>query len=186
LELSEEEALDLALNNNKWIVEIILENEYEESDYEETSHMTEISSISLGDLQVEELVIDNENKADNKNKEVKGDWILSIIQKGMIYKKSIFQLKSKYICEMMEGDLEIKDCEYDVGEVNLIIGKIFLSITKLENIGMSTLERSKFKLLHYNITTTILIFILCSVISGIPNLIIKFSQRLRLIYVMDQ
>ena len=31
-----------------------------------------------------------------------------------------FQLKSKYVCEMMEGDLEIKDCEYDVGEVNLI------------------------------------------------------------------
>jgi len=38
----------------------------------------------------------------------------------MIYKKSIFQLKSKYVCEMMEGDLEIKDFEYDVGEVNLI------------------------------------------------------------------
>ena len=37
----------------------------------------------------------------------------------MIY-KSIFQLKSKYICEMMEGDLEIKDCEFDVGEINLI------------------------------------------------------------------
>jgi len=35
-------------------------------------------------------------------------------------KKSIFQLNSKYVYEMMEGDLEIKDCEYDVGEVNLI------------------------------------------------------------------
>jgi len=38
----------------------------------------------------------------------------------MIYKKSIFQLKYKYICGMMEGDLEIKDCEYDIGEVKLI------------------------------------------------------------------
>jgi len=38
----------------------------------------------------------------------------------MIYKKSIFQLKSRYVCEMIEGDMEIKDREYDVGEVNLI------------------------------------------------------------------
>jgi len=38
----------------------------------------------------------------------------------MIYKKSIFQLKSKHVCEMMEGDLQIKVLEYDVGEVNLI------------------------------------------------------------------
>ena len=57
---------------------------------------------------------------DNENEDVKGDWVLPIIQKDMIYKKSIFQLKSKYVCEMMEGDLEIKDCEYDVGQVNLI------------------------------------------------------------------
>ena len=47
IELSENEALDLALNNNKGIVEIILENEYEESDHEETSHMMESSSDSL-------------------------------------------------------------------------------------------------------------------------------------------
>ena len=51
---------------------------------------------------------------------VKGDWDLPIIKKDMIYKKFIFQLKSKYVCEMMEGDLEIKDCEYDGGEVNVI------------------------------------------------------------------
>ena len=38
-ELSEEEALDLTLNNNKRIVEIILEDKYKESDYEETNHM---------------------------------------------------------------------------------------------------------------------------------------------------
>ena len=114
VELNEEEALDLALSNNKGIVEIIIDSEYEESDYEETSHMMESSSISLGDLQGEEFVVDNDHE------EVKGDWVLPIIQKDMIYKKSIFQLKSKYVCEMMEGDLEIKDCEYDVGEVNLI------------------------------------------------------------------
>jgi len=38
----------------------------------------------------------------------------------VIYKKSIFQLMTKYVCKSMEEDLEIKDCEYDVGEVNLI------------------------------------------------------------------
>ena len=39
VELSEDEALDIALDN-KEIVEIIEDNEYEESDYEETSHMS--------------------------------------------------------------------------------------------------------------------------------------------------
>ena len=34
VELSEDKTLDLALNNNKGIVEIILDNEYEETDYE--------------------------------------------------------------------------------------------------------------------------------------------------------
>ena len=38
----------------------------------------------------------------------------------MIYKKFIFQLKSKHVWEMMEGGLEIKYCEYDIDEVNLI------------------------------------------------------------------
>jgi len=78
VELSEDEALDLALNNNKGILEIILDNEYKESDYKETSHMIESSSISLSDLQGEEFVVDNDNK------DVKGD-------------KCIFQLKSKYV-----------------------------------------------------------------------------------------
>jgi len=45
-ELRKDEALDLTVNNNKEIVEIILDNEYEESDYEETSHMMESGSIS--------------------------------------------------------------------------------------------------------------------------------------------
>ena len=47
VDISEEEALDLALGKNKGIVEIILDNEYEESNYEETSHMMESSSDSL-------------------------------------------------------------------------------------------------------------------------------------------
>ena len=92
----------------------------------------ESSSISLGDLQGEEFVVDNDHE------EVKGDWVLPIIQKDMIYKKSIFKLKSKYVCEMMEGDLEIKDCEYDVGEVNLI---------NWENILKHNKDR-KYKYIH--------------------------------------
>ena len=46
--------------------------------------------------------------------------VLPIIQKDMIYKESIFQLKSRYVYEMMEGNLKIKNYGYDVGEVNLI------------------------------------------------------------------
>ena len=84
VELSEDEASDLTLSNNKGIVEIIMDNEYEESDYEEISLMMESSSVNLSDLQGEEFVIDNDHK------EVKGDWVLPIIQKDMIYKKFIF------------------------------------------------------------------------------------------------
>ena len=72
----------------------------------------------------------------------------------MIYKKSIFQVKNKYVCEMMEGDMKIKDCEYDVGEVNLI-GRISLNITKIERTGISMWEVSKFKSLYYNIMVKI-------------------------------
>ena len=115
-EISEKEALHLALNNNKGIVEITIdEEEYKETEHEESSHMMESSAINLGELQGEEFTVDNEIEND-----VKGDQVIPIIQKDMIYKKSIFQLKSKYVSEMMEGDLEIKDCEYDVGEANLI------------------------------------------------------------------
>jgi len=114
VEHSEDEALELSLSNNKGILEIMLDNEYEASHYEETSHMMDSSSISLDDLQGEEFVVNNYHE------EVKGNWILSIIQKDMIYKKFIFQFKSKYVCEMMEGDLEIRDCDYYVREVNLI------------------------------------------------------------------
>jgi len=75
VKLSEDEALDLALSNNKEIVEIILDNEYEERDYEETSYMMESNSVSLGDIQEQEFVVDNDHE------EVKGDWVLPIIQK---------------------------------------------------------------------------------------------------------
>ena len=62
-EISEEEALDLALNNNKGTVEITIdEEEYEETKYEESSHMMKSSAISLGDLQGEEFTMDNENE----------------------------------------------------------------------------------------------------------------------------
>jgi len=55
LEISEEEALDLALKNHKGIVEVVMEDQYVESDYEETSHIIGSSSISLRNLQGEEL-----------------------------------------------------------------------------------------------------------------------------------
>jgi len=114
-ELSEEEALDVSMKNNKEIIEIILEDEYVERDYEKTSHMMECSSLSFSDLVVH-----------NENEEVKENWALPIIQKDEIYKKFIFQLKSKYICEMMEEDLQKKECNYDVGEVSHINwGNIF-------------------------------------------------------------
>ena len=91
-EIRQEEPLDLALNNNKGIVEVVMEEEYKETDYEETSHMMESSSINLDDLLGEEFTVDN------KNEDVKGDWVVPIIQKDMIYEKFIFQLKkSMYV-----------------------------------------------------------------------------------------
>ena len=103
------------MKNNKGIVEIVLDDEYEGTNYEEISHMMKSSSTSLSDLQGEEFIIDNENE------DVKGDCVVSIIWKDMIYKKfynwerhPFSILKSKYVHKMMEGDLEIKDCEYDV------------------------------------------------------------------------
>jgi len=179
VELSKDEALDLALNNNIVIVKIILDNEYEESHYEKTSRMMESSSLNLGDLQGEEFFVDSDNE------EVKADWILPIIQKDMIYKKSILQLKSKYVCEMTEEIVEIKDCEHAVGKVKLIHWENILNITKIESTGTCILEVSMFKSPHYNIMGKILIFMLCSVILGISSLLIKLSQGLRRICVMD-
>ena len=86
--------------------------------------MIESGLISLGDLQGEEFVVYSDNE------EVKGEWVFPVIQKDMIYKKFIFKLKSKYVCEMIEGDLEIKHYEYDAGEVNLINWKNILKYNK--------------------------------------------------------
>ena len=44
------------------IVDILIKDEYEESDYKETSHMMESSSISLGDPQGEEFIVDNDHE----------------------------------------------------------------------------------------------------------------------------
>ena len=46
--------------------------------------MMESSAISLGELQGEEFTVDNESE------DVKGDCVLPIIQKDMMYKKFIF------------------------------------------------------------------------------------------------
>ena len=80
-ELSNDESLDFALKNNRGVVEIVTEDEYEESDYEKTSNIMENSLISLDDHQWEEFTVDNENQ------EVKGDCVLLIIQKEMVHKK---------------------------------------------------------------------------------------------------
>ena len=49
-EFIEEQGLALALKINKGIFKIVLEDKYEGSDYEGTSHMMKSSSISFGDL----------------------------------------------------------------------------------------------------------------------------------------
>ena len=56
----------------------------------------------------------------------------------------------------------------------------------IESIAISMLEVPKYELLHYSIMAKILIFMLCFVTTDIPNLIIKLSQELRLISIMDQ
>jgi len=86
-ELSKEEAVDLTLRSNKQIIEIVMEDEYQESDYEETSHMIESSSISFDDLQGEEFITDSEEEEDKR------DCLLPIIQKDMIYKKIHLSIK---------------------------------------------------------------------------------------------
>ena len=51
------------------------------------SHMMKSSLISLGDLQGEKFIIDNENK------DVKGDWVIPIIHKEIIYEKLHLSIK---------------------------------------------------------------------------------------------
>lgn len=54
--------------------------------------MKESSAIILGDLQKEEFVVNNENE------KVKGDWVILIIQKNMIYKNPYFNYRvSTYV-----------------------------------------------------------------------------------------
>ena len=94
----------------------------------------------------------------------------------MIYKKSIFQLKSKYVCEMMEGDLEIKDCEYDVEEVNLINGENILKHKKdrkYRYIHVGTVQVQLTPLQYYDKDID-LSALLCDIMH--KNLIIKLSQ----------
>ena len=68
----------------------------------------------------------------------------------------------------------------------LLIRKIFLSITRIEYIGISILEASKSILAHYSIIARILIFMIYFMILGIPNFIIILSHESRPIYVMVQ
>ena len=69
-----------------------MEYEYEESDHAKTMYRMESRTISLGALQAQEFMIDNENEI------FKWEWILPKTQKDVIYKKFILQLKRKYIC----------------------------------------------------------------------------------------
>ena len=55
-ELSKEEALDLTLKNNKGIVEIVLKNEYEEIDYEESAPLSPFITNSEYANQMEHLM----------------------------------------------------------------------------------------------------------------------------------
>jgi len=56
----------------------------------------------------------------------------------MIYKNFIIHLKSKYVFEVTERDLEIKDYKSDVGEVNIINWKNILEHKKDEKYRYNT------------------------------------------------
>lgn len=56
---------------------------------------------------------------------------------------------------MIEEDLEIKDCEYDVREVSLINCENILKHNKDRKYRYIHVEVSKYKLLHYIIIITI-------------------------------
>mgnify|MGYP000988156972 CR=1 FL=1 len=154
IEIEEEEALNLAIANNKGIVEIIeeeIETEDEDDEVDESEEELNFmicEDVSIGSLRGETFTIDNEQE-----KEIGQDWIMPIVHKKEIYQNSIFKLKSKFICERMEGDLEVRECETEVGEINLInydnivknnkngeykyihIGSIQIQITPLFNKG---------------------------------------------------
>ena len=50
-----------------------MEDEYQESDHEKTTHKKESNATSLGEHQGEKFIVDNENK------ELKEDLVLSIL-----------------------------------------------------------------------------------------------------------
>ena len=73
-----------------------------------------------------------------------------------------------------------------------LMTKISLSITKIESIDIhiGSVQVQITPLQYYSKTIDLYALLcdilLCSMILGIPHLIIKLSQELRLIYVMDQ
>ena len=68
----------------------------------------------------------------------------------------------------------------------LLIEKNILKHNKDQNIHISMLEMSTFKLHHYNIMTKLLIFMRYFATLDISNLIIKLLQKSRLICTMDK
>ena len=78
---------------------------------------------------------------------------------------------------MMERDLEIKDCEYDVGEVNLINWENILKHNKdrkYRYIHVGSVQVQITSLQYYGEDID-LYALLCDI--GIPNLTIKLSQE---------
>ena len=75
----------------------------------------------------------------------------------------------------MEGDIEIKDCEYDVGEVNHINWENILKHNKDPKYRYIHVGSLQIQTTPYNIMVKILISMLYFVILGILNLIIRLS-----------
>lgn len=112
----------------------------EESDYEENNMMKE--NDNRHEITLEGLRGEEEFAIDGDNQSPPTDWVLPTLQKDHIYKKSIFEFESKYVCERMEGDLEIKDWSFDVGEINLINWK---------SIERHNKDKKKYKYLHVGV-----------------------------------
>jgi len=75
------------------------------------------------------------------------------------------------VYKITKGDMKIRDHGFDMGKVISSIGKMFLSTTKVESIGVPTLEVSKSKLHHYNIAANFDLYA-PYVILGMQNLIV--------------
>ena len=89
----------------------------------------------------------------------------SVMIKGS--KNPSFKIKSKYLCEMMKGDLEINTINLMWGRFISSTRKICLSITRIKSINTSILKVTKFKLRKYSIMDKISILngaLLCDVI----------------------